>query len=256
MLRCSSCRVVVTPNELRATEQDDYYETQYTLTETVRVDREMHRYFRYPEYVSLIGDVLRLHPNAGSWLDVGCDHGFFLDDARRHGFSVQGVEPAASARAYATSIGIPVASDLGEINGTFTVISLWHVLEHLAEPLDTLSTLYDHLDPGGLLCIRVPDAGGFWSRLLRDRWIWFQPHHHLVHYTRDHLASLVKRAGFQVLDVRRQRPNTRYTRRAYWLSSAVFSHTLQRSRPSLRDRAARLYQDITGQELYLIAKRP
>jgi len=256
MLRCDACGVVVTPPELRATEQKDYYETQYTLTHTVRADREMHRYFRYPEYISLIGDALRLKPEGGSWLDVGCDHGFFLDDARRHGFRVQGVEPAVGARNYASSIGLPVSASMDDVAGTFTVISFWHVLEHIADPISVLRDAYERLEPGGLLCIRVPDAGGFWSRLLRDRWIWFQPHHHVIHYTGTHLAHAARHAGFQIIELRHQRPNTRLTKRAYRLSAEVFAHTLQRSRPSLRDRAARLYQDLTGQELYLIARRP
>ncbi len=136
------------------------------------------------------------------------------------------------------------------------MISLWHVLEHIEEPLKMLATIHDRLEPGGLLCVRVPDAGGLWSRLLRDRWIWFQPHHHVVHYTSNHLATVMRATGFQVMELRHQRPNTRLTRRSYRLSTDVFAHTLQRSRPSLRDRVARYYQDLTGQELYLIARRP
>lgn len=260
MHRCPQCSAVMTPPAQRATANPDYYETQYTLTDSVRTDTEMHRYFRYPEYAALIGRVLRLYEHETiterSWLDIGCDHGFFLDDVRRYGFRVAGVEPSERARTYAQSIGLNVVPDVRQISDTFSVISLWHVLEHLDSPVEVLRDVYERCAPGGVLCIRVPDATSFWARLLRDRWIWFQPHHHLVHYSPSVLRDVVERAGFTVTEVRRQKPNTRFTKRAYRLSTHVFAHTLQRPFPSLRKRAARWYQDVTGCELFLLARKP
>jgi len=255
MLRCDRCQAVVTPPESRATAKTQYYEGEYTLTHTVRADTEMHRYFRYPEYARLISEVLSTGTDHGTWLDIGCDHGFFLDDVRRYGFTVLGVEPSVSARGYARSIGLPVVASISEIDQPCDVISMWHVLEHIDEPLAFLTDLHGRLKANGLLCVRVPDASGFWSRLLADRWIWFQPHHHVVHYTPTLLRSVVERAGFSVLELRQQRPNDWLTRAAYRLSARVFSRTLGRATPSLRDRLARAYQDLTGQELLLIARK-
>lgn len=255
MLKCSACGVVVSPPQLRATNEEDYYQQQYTLTRTVRSNKEMHRYFRYPEYATLIGDVLKEQPPPGRWLDVGCDNGFFLDDVRRYGYEVQGVEPSATARSYAAQIGLDVRSDLSEATGSFNIVSLWHVLEHMDLPYQGLVGIREHMTDHGLLCIRVPNAGGLWSRLLKDRWIWFQPHHHVVHYTRHSLELLLKRAGFRPLFIKAQQANTRLTRRAYTLSNDTFFRAQGRPLPSIRDRAARWYQDITGQELYALARR-
>ena len=256
MLQCNACSVVITPPSDRATATSDYYEEQYSLTHTVLANTEMHRYFRYPEYARLIGEALEYTQAPGSWLDVGCDHGFFLDDVRRYGFSAVGVEPSQGARTYARQIGLEVHESLDQVADSFSAASMWHVLEHIEDPLHMLTQIHERLLAGGLLMIRVPNAGGFWSRILRDRWIWFQPHHHVVHYTAGTLQAVVERAGYSVLTVREQRPNSWFTRRAYRLSAAVFTNTLQRARPSVRDRLARAYQDITGQELLLIAKRP
>lgn len=255
MLRCGSCGAVVTPPQLRATNDPDYYEEQYTLTRTVRSNKEMHRYFRYPEYASLIGDVLERKTPPGRWLDVGCDNGFFLDDVRRYGYDVHGVEPSLSARAYAQQIGISVDAEIADVNGRFDVVSMWHVLEHIELPYVALKGLHERMNPDGLLCIRVPNAGGFWSKVLRDRWIWFQPHHHVVHYTQQSLHTILERAGFKVLFLKAQQANSRLTQRAYRLSNATFHQAMGRPLPSIRDRAARWYQDITGQELYALAQR-
>ncbi len=256
MLQCSNCGAVVTPPNERAERKADYYEDDYSLTGTVRASTEMHRYFRYPEYIRLIGEVVQHHPPPARWMDVGCDHGFFLDDARRYGYDVVGVEPSRQARNYALNIGLQAYGDVSETTGEFDIVSMWHVLEHISDPAAMLDSLKEKMVKGATLCIRVPDAGGFWSRVLRDKWIWFQSHHHVVHYTSDTLRRIVERSGFEVSMIRSQKPNTDHTRFAYDLATSAFTSGMKMARVSLRDRLARQYQDITGQELFLIARKP
>lgn len=254
MLRCPACGVIIRHPSLAPAQGARYYETEYRLTHTVRASTEMHRYFRYPEYQRLIGDVLGVHPDAATWLDVGCDHGFFLDDVRRYGLSVMGVEPAEQARSYAAGIGLEVHRDLQDVQGSFDVISLWHVLEHIEDPRTMLVRLRGLLRERGVLAVRVPDAASFWSRVLKHRWIWFQPENHAVHYSAHALQHLLVTSGFTIVTMRRQRPNDRLTRRSYHLARAVMRGAFGTSRASVRDILARTYQDITGQELYVIAR--
>ena len=254
MYRCSTCTVIVRDPSLAPPQGDAYYEDDYVLTQTVRASTEMHRYFRYPEYQQLIATVLGHAPSATSWLDVGCDHGFFLDDVRRYIDRVAGVELSARARAYAQRIGLDVVHDLTAVEGTFDVISMWHVLEHIEQPIDMLQQLRGRLAEDGLLAIRVPDIASVWARLLGERWIWFQPHNHAVHYTRQALHTVLERAGFRVIHSVSQRPNTALTRASYRLSRRVM-HRAFGTTWTLRDVAARAYQDLTGTELFVIARR-
>jgi SAM-dependent methyltransferase len=254
MFRCNNCTVIVRDPSLAPAAGTAYYEDEYSLTHTVRASTEMHRYFRYPEYQSLIATVLRYHPKATSWLDVGCDHGFFLDDARRYVHHTAGVELSARAREYAERIGLHVVRHINELSDAFDVVSMWHVLEHIEAPRDMLHNLHRVMAPNAVLAIRVPDVDSTFARLLRDRWIWFQPHNHAVHYTQHALQRLLENAGFRVVHSARQRPNTLLTRSSYTLSRRVMRHT-HGTTTSLRDRMARLYQDITGQELFVIAQR-
>lgn len=252
---CASCGVTFSDRTARRSDPDSYYANEYTLTETVRTSTERHRLFRLPEYLTLLKTISTLQPPPGTWLDVGCDHGFFLDEARRAGYRVQGVEPAAAARAYAVRIGLDVRSTIDDIDGSFDVISLWHVLEHIAEPRDFLATLASHLNSGGVIAIRVPNYASLWSRLLGKRWIWFHPHIHVFHYSASSLRELLERSGFTIEFVRCQRPNSLLTRRSYRFANTVFARTTGLSRPSLRDRLARLYQDITGAEIFAVARK-
>lgn len=254
MLRCDSCGVVVTRPEDRNARQQSYYEQDYSLTQTVRASTEMHRYFRYPEYISLIGSVKKLIDVPARWLDIGCDHGFFLDDVRRHGYRVNGVEPSTIARQYATSIGLDVVPDIRDVQGPFNVVSMWHVLEHIPEPHQYLTIIRSRMASHGVLAIRVPDAQCFWSRVLRDKWIWFQPHHHCIQFNQGALKELLENSGFEIITMTRRKANTDFTKQAYALSTEVFADAGLLQRPSMRDKLARMYQDVTGGEIFVLAR--
>jgi len=255
MLCCSVCGAAVVDPSARRSNAQAYYEDEYTLTQTSRSSAERHRIFRLPEYYRLLNEIGTVQPAPASWLDVGCDHGFFLDEARRAGYTVEGVELASKARAYGLQMGLTIHASLELVHNSFDVISLWHVLEHIPDPRAMIEDLVSRLQPGGTLALRVPDAGSFWSRLLQQHWIWFQPGVHVVHFTKNSIRVLLENAGLDVIAVRSQRPNSRLTRKSYHFANTVLARTVQLSRPSVRDHVARLYQDITGVEIMAIAQK-
>jgi SAM-dependent methyltransferase len=254
VLSCSACTVCVTRPEDRAT-GSSVYSTDYQLSAFSSASTERYRYFRFPEYQALVSHVLHALPRPTSWLDVGCDRGYFLDELRRRGIHVAGVEPSHEARTYATSIGLNVTDSLMRVDGTFDGLSLFHVLEHVAEPVPFLESCSEKIRTGGLLYVRVPDFTTVWRRIFGQQWIWFQPHLHALHYTPRALSLLLEQRGFELLWIRQQRPNTLQTRRAYRLANDVFARTGQDHRPRFRDRCARLYQDVTGIEIACLARK-
>jgi ubiquinone/menaquinone biosynthesis C-methylase UbiE len=93
-------------------------------------------------------------------LDVGCGYGFFLEEANREGWSIQGVEPCEHAHRYSQKNGLKV--DLGDLfqqryqDNSFDVVTMFYVLEHVRDPLSYLREAYRVLKSGGLLLVRVP----------------------------------------------------------------------------------------------------
>ena len=250
--KCTNCSIVTSPPNI--VQPTSYYEQEYSLTSTVRNSTEFHRYFRYPEYQRLLGLVTTKAKPPSTLLDIGCDHGYFLDDARRYGFHTIGVEPSDRGRRYAHSIGLHVEQSLNDVTEMSDVVTMWHVLEHIANPKAVLQDISSKMNAHGWLFVRVPDYASIPSRILKDKWIWFQPHHHAIHYTRRTLRHVLETSGFEVHSIRSQRPNSFATMRAYHLAVNVMrtAHGLQR--PGLRGLAARFYQDITGVELLAVAR--
>ena len=137
-------------------------------------------------------------PPAGrSLLDFGCGDGPFLLDARSQGWNVAGVErnPPASA-------GFPIVSNLDDLHGqTFDCITVWHVMEHLEAPLPFLRRLRNHMNPGALLLLAVPNLASFQSRAAGASWLALDIPRHLFHYTPDSLAKALQAGGFALQEL-------------------------------------------------------
>jgi SAM-dependent methyltransferase len=255
LVRCADCDAVFLETMKSPEELAEFYAHDYTLNETHDLPvYERRRMFRLPEQVKLIADLRRLKPPPASLLDIGCDKGFFLDEARRHGYTVAGVEPSEWSRGYCARIGISVVADVAQVQGTFDAVVMNHALEHITDPVAMLGDIHRLLNPGGVVMIRVPDFNSLWSRALGPRWCWFQPHAHYFHYTPRSLRHLLEQSGFDVQWVRSQHPNDRLTKRANRLANRTFGRYFQ-SGPTLRNRVGRIVEDVTGVELYAAGVR-
>ena len=133
-------------------------------------------------------------------LDVGSSSGEFVFLMNLLGFDTTGIEPHAGYASYAQN-----QLDLNILHGplldqaerfaasSLHLITLFHVLEHLVSPLETLMTLRRLLRRDGLLYIEVPGS----TRLCGHATLFFKAH--ALHFTGPTLKAIVERAGFDVL---------------------------------------------------------
>jgi SAM-dependent methyltransferase len=146
-------------------------------------------------------------------LDVGSSYGFFLDEARRLDWQVLGVEPALDQGAWAREhLGLPVVEDLESRElepHSFDVLTLWDVIEHIADPHSFLKRCHSLIRPGGVLLLKTPNAEGL---LQRGPW-WLRPYlslyrqlvypanpmQHLYHFTPQMIQRILQETGFTVV---------------------------------------------------------
>jgi 2-polyprenyl-3-methyl-5-hydroxy-6-metoxy-1,4-benzoquinol methylase len=149
----------------------------------------------------------------GSLLDYGCGVGFFASRAERRGWLVQGVELSDKARAKAQEklkLGTVVSSREELPDTKYDAVTLFHVLEHLDDPAETLQWIRDRLNPGGAIIVALPnhaspDAGHygrFWAA-------WDVPIHYW-HFTKESMTELAKRKGLFVESVHPMRMDAFY----------------------------------------------
>ena len=158
----------------------------FLFTQDFPVEAEIGRYYETPDYIShtdtrkgamnsvyhwvrnyMLGRKARLvvreaHRKEGRLLDLGTGTGYFADAMQRRGWQVEAVEKSAQARAFAKehfNLDVKPHTALKDFApGSFDVITLWHVMEHL-EPLnETWETLHSLLTEKGVLIVAVPNC--------------------------------------------------------------------------------------------------
>jgi 2-polyprenyl-3-methyl-5-hydroxy-6-metoxy-1,4-benzoquinol methylase len=171
-----------------------------------------------PRWGALLDRVAARGGTVRTLLDVGCGTGAFLAFAGRrvHGARLTGIEldaeRAAQARAAnpgATVLAGDAAAVAAGLAGTYDLVTLWDVLEHVPEPGALLASLAGRLAPGGVLFVQtihedsiVPRLGRLSYRLtggaFRAGLRRTHDAHHLVFFSRRGLRRLAQDAGLAV----------------------------------------------------------
>ncbi|MDO8307677.1 MAG: class I SAM-dependent methyltransferase [Actinomycetota bacterium] len=134
-----------------------------------------------------------------SILDFGCGEGNFLRAVAPSAAAVCGIELQESYRDRLTADGIACFAGLDDGPKGLDAAFMFHVLEHLPEPLGVLDAIRDLLVPGsGRLVVEVPHARDLLLSMLHNDaftsfTLWSQ---HLVLHTRDSLTRLLTAAGY------------------------------------------------------------
>jgi len=119
------------------------------------------------------GRLRDLEPFAGKrrLLDVGCAHGFLMEHFRRSGWHVRGVEASPLSSRYARDelqLDVHTGSleSAGFSGGSFDVVLLLDVLEHLHRPFEVLSEIGRILAPDGILLVQCPWELYHWEEVI------------------------------------------------------------------------------------------
>jgi SAM-dependent methyltransferase len=148
--------------------------------------------------------VERLSGRRGRLLDVGCGRGLFLRRMRRSGWEVAGAEADAEvARRISDAHGIDVRGGdpggWGFRDGSFDVVTLHHVLEHLPRPAEMIGHCRRLLRDGGLLVAAVPNRDSLQAAFGGHSWLHLDVPFHLHHFSASGLAGLLEKRGFRVV---------------------------------------------------------
>ncbi|MEE2678459.1 MAG: class I SAM-dependent methyltransferase [Myxococcota bacterium] len=145
-----------------------------------------------------------LLPNGrGSLFDVGAgDTRHFRELAQYADFEFSGVEiqPDVAARAreqgYDIATGTLETMDVTPHEGRHDIVSMNHVIEHVADTIEVMSKIQRMLRPGGWVIGQLPTNTGWESRVFGSTWAGYHYPRHLQVFSRKGLASLLERTGF------------------------------------------------------------
>ncbi len=207
-VRCTRCALVFLMPRVREAEVGRYYEDYLPhrgagawgkwapMVERAQgqVDRQRLR------TLLQLGALDRRH----AVLDAGCGHPTFLRRLHREtGVRSVGTDFDGSgwADAPAEWEGLELHAGILEqlpLRGPFDRITMWHVLEHLYQPLETLRSLRQLVRPGAALIIEVPDHSSLPRRMQGGHWVGYHTPRHTAAYTPATLRRLLEGAGWTV----------------------------------------------------------
>lgn len=139
-----------------------------------------------------------------NYIDIGTGIGGVLDYFKNVAKQTSAVEPQDEIRELLNKIGYNVYNSIDSIPvGKVDVISLFHVFEHLTDPLGSLKKLHQSLTDNGKIIIEVPHAKDalietFKSDAFKAFTFWSE---HLILHTRKSLEAFLREAGFRNITV-------------------------------------------------------
>ena len=195
MVKCNTCGLIRSdPVADSSTLAHLYFDSQFDYDD--EADNIAQSYLRYLKKVGM----------SGRLLEVGCGNGFFLEYAETAGYtSIHGVEPSLDAIEKASPKIQPlIVNDIVRTGlfepGSFDVICMFQVLDHLPDPGTVLEECFALLKPGGAILSLNHDVNALSSKLLGERSPIVDVEHTYL-YSKTTMRKLFEKYGFQIRQV-------------------------------------------------------
>ncbi len=112
----------------------------------------------------------------GRLLEIGPSYGSFTYLAKKAGFQVEAIEMNTRCCQFLNEVvGVNAINSDDPISTLeqmepYDVIALWHVIEHLPDPLPTIDAIYRSLRPGGIVILATPNPSSFQFKIMGRYW--------------------------------------------------------------------------------------
>lgn len=217
--RCMNCSLIFVNPQPQFNSGEDVH---FHASSEVAADPDF-RADKKAVYQDGLTELSRLRADKGRVLDIGCGFGLFLREAQDFGWEPFGVDVSAVSVGYARSelrLANVIRGELlalGLPGAHFRASTLWNLLEHVPDPLAMMREVRRVLTADGIALIRVPN-------MLVHNLLWLgrpllrpalrlvgrrpppylggiSPPHHLYGFTPDTMKVLLRRAGFERVDI-------------------------------------------------------
>ena len=201
LLKCTDCKLIATSPRPSADIIGDYYKSTDYVSHSSTKKGIVNRLYAIVRNHTLKQKVklIRRLTTGKELLDIGAGTGHFVAKAQAAGFIVNGLEPDADARRVAKNEHNIELSDLNQLvslpKSTYDAITLWHVLEHVYNLQEDLTTISSLLKGNGVLIVAVPNCSSYDAAHYEKFWAAYDVPRHLYHFTPESIIPLVESKG-------------------------------------------------------------
>ena len=138
----------------------------------------------------------------GNMMDIGCGVGDFIHTAEEKGWQCVGVEPSDNAKTIAKTrvkADIIRSEELENLpDGSFDLITMWHVLEHVDELKWQVTQLQRLIKSNGRIIIAVPNYKSYDGQYYKEHWAAYDVPRHLNHFNKQTITKIFKASGLEL----------------------------------------------------------
>jgi 2-polyprenyl-3-methyl-5-hydroxy-6-metoxy-1,4-benzoquinol methylase len=146
--------------------------------------------------------IIAKHTKPGKALDIGTGTGHFLNYLQNKQWNVQGIEPNKVAAEFArTNFNLKIDSEkkLSELeNGSFDLITMWHVLEHVHNLNERMNELERLIKPNGLVILALPNTESYDENYYVKYWAAYDVPRHLYHFCKRDVKELAQKHNLRI----------------------------------------------------------
>ncbi|HBY01432.1 MAG TPA: hypothetical protein DEG92_02635 [Rikenellaceae bacterium] len=206
LVQCQSCECVITEVANCSTFNAHYGDIYYNSPKG-KFSPILEKIFRWNHQRNAKKLYERWRPR--NILEIGCGRAYLLRELKELGVDVFALESNAAAEWILTNDAVNVVSisdahtdEWPFAPSFFKFVIYWHVLEHLADPGESLKQAKKVLEDEGILCVSIPNVSSYQARMGLTTWFHLDVPRHLFHFSRKGIVQLLEQSGFQVIDIR------------------------------------------------------
>jgi len=145
----------------------------------------------------------RIFPQGARILDFGCGYGYFVKRMREEGYDAVGLDLGRErVERGRKEFNVPlIEGDIRDttnkefLDGSFDGVTLFHVLEHLAQPDEVLQAVHGKLKTEGIMIAELPSGNDYLLNFSPYARFVYQEAH-CAYYVSSHIRSMLLRNGF------------------------------------------------------------
>lgn len=186
-----------------------YYQSEDYISHTDSKRNLFEKTYQFIKRISLKRKLKLINAyalNEKKILDIGCGTGEFLLTAQYNDWNITGIEPNEQARTIAnkkTNNQVFNTDKLSKFQkGSFQIITLWHVLEHIYDLNEHIKTLESLLKQEGAIIIAVPNYKSFDADHYKEFWAAYDVPRHLWHFSQESIEKLFNDFDMYVEEVK------------------------------------------------------
>lgn len=198
--RCKKCGLYQL-NPIPSTEEEEEFYNQGQQFKNIDEPTQLNR-LRNNQKADTIrrADFVSSNFRKSSILDIGSGFGFFLEEMEKRGFNPTGIEVSAFARNIAHKVTTAQILNIDLFNThhnkKYDIITLFHVLEHISEPVEFLKVIQSYLNHHGKLIIEVPNRDDLMIQSNKAYRQFYWQRAHILYLNPFSLSKLLKAAGY------------------------------------------------------------